>query len=141
MRMKAICACLMIIFFTSIPVFAQGQPPSAEDIVSKMQSKLNLTQDQVTAITPIIEKYTSKREELKQGVEDGTIERSDMRNQMKQMREDEKQELSQILSNDQLSQWAKMQAQMHRHSQEGGTNAPPDGPSNHDGDNPPPPQQ
>jgi len=136
MRMKAICACLMIIFFTSIPVFAQGQPPSAEDIVSKMQSKLNLTQDQVTAITPIIEKYTSKREELKQGVEDGTIEHSDMRTQMKQLKEDEKQELSQILSADQLSQWEKMLSQMrHSHPEDG--NGGSEGTSNHDGDNSP----
>jgi hypothetical protein len=117
--MKSIYGCLMVLLLTVMPGFAQEQAPSADDIVSKMQSKLNLTSDQVTAITPIIEKYTSKRQELKQGVEDGTIERSDMRNQMKQMRADEKQELSQILSADQISQWEQMQSQMRKHREDG----------------------
>jgi hypothetical protein len=132
MGMKAICVCLMFLFFTVLPVFAQDQPPSADDIVSKMQSTLNLTQDQVAAITPIIEKYTSKREELRQGAEDGTVDRSDMRNQMKQLKEDEKQELSQTLSADQLSQWEQMQKQTHQHGEGGGENSHRDG-----GDNPP----
>jgi len=118
MCMRAIYGCLIVLLCIAIPVFAQ-QPPSAEDIVSKMQSQLNLTQDQVSAITPIIEKYTSKREALKQGVEDGTMERSDMRAQMKQLRVDEKQELSQILSADQLSQWDKMMSKMRRPHPEG----------------------
>jgi len=141
MGVKVFYAWLMGLFLMTIPVFAQQQPPSAGDIVARMQSQLNLTQDQSSAITPIIEKYTSKREELRQGVEDGTVERSNMRAQMKQMREDEKQELSQILSADQVSQWdALMKSQMHRHPAEGGS-APeggavsPDGSSNHEGSN------
>lgn len=115
MAMKVVLACLMVLFFTGIPAFAQGALPSVDDIVSKMQSKLNLTQDQVAAITPIIEKFISKHQELKQSVEDGTIERSDMRTQMKQLKEDEKQELSQVLSSDQISQWEKMQSQIRQH--------------------------
>ena len=111
MGMKAICACLMFLFLTILPVFAQDQPPSADDIVSKMQSKLNLTQDQVAAITPIIEKYSSKREELRQSMEDGTADRDSMRSQMKQLKTDEDQELSQVLSSDQMSQFEQMQAQ------------------------------
>ena len=75
MNIKIIYGCLMVVCFAIAPAFAQEQPPSADDIVSKMQTKLNLTQDQVSAITPIIEKYASKRQELRQGVEDGTIER------------------------------------------------------------------
>ena len=119
MGMKAIYGCLAVLFLSVMPVFAQEQPVSADDIVSKIQSKLNLTQDQASAITPIIEKYTSKRQELKQGVEDGTIERNDMRSQMKQLKEDEKQDLSQVLSADQISQWEQMQNQGHHHSDNG----------------------
>jgi len=91
----------------------EHQPPSADQIVSMMQSKLNLTSDQVSAITPIIEKYSSKREELRQSMEDGTADRDSMRSQMKQLREDEKQELSQVLSTDQISQWEQMQKHKH----------------------------
>ncbi len=115
MVMKTIFAFMMVLSL-SIPVWAQDQaggdehqPPSADEIVSKMQSKLKLTQDQVTAITPIIEKYTSKREELHQSMEDGTSDRDGLRSQMKELRTDETQELSQVLSGDQMNQWKQMQ--------------------------------
>jgi len=118
---KSIFFCMMFLGLSALAVYAQEQPPSADDIVAKMQTQLHLTADQVTAITPIVEKYTSKRQELRQGVEDGTVERSDMRAQMKQMKEDEKQELSSILSADQLSQWEQMQGKGGHHHQESGS--------------------
>lgn len=121
MTMKIFYACLMVLFFTAMPVFAQDQspsdahqPPSTEEIVSKMQSRLNLTQDQVTAITPIIEKYSSQRDELRQSMEDGTGDSDSIHKQMKQLLADEKQELSQVLSADQLSQWEKFISQERR---------------------------
>ena len=121
MSMKLIYACLMGLFFTTILVFAQEQqPPSTADIVAKMQSNLNLTQDQVTAVTPIIEKYSSKRVELRQSMQDGTADKDSMRSQMKQLKADEKQELSQFLSADQISQWEKMQGR-HKHGSGGQT--------------------
>jgi len=141
MNIKALCGCLLVLFFTVMPVFAQEQPPSADDIVSKMQSKLNLTQDQVTAITPIIEKYTSQREQLRQSVEDGTADRNSMRSQMKQLREEEKQDLGQVLSADQLSQWEQFQGQMHKHGGDGNGGGSWGGGQGHGdgaGDNPPP---
>jgi len=122
MLMKTIYAFIMGLFFITIPVYAQDQPsggehqlPSAADIVAKMQSKLNLTQDQIAAVSPIIEKYTSKREVLRQSMLDGTADKDSMRSQMKQLKEDEKQELSQVLSADQLGQWEQMQSR-RKHS-------------------------
>ena len=130
----------MVLFFTPtlmgvVPVYAQDQqpgdghqPPSAEDIVAKMQSKLNLTQDQVAAVTPIIEKFSTKRDELRQSMEDGTADKESIHSQMKELREDEKQELSQVLSSDQISQWQQMQGHGHKHDSpaqaggEGGNN-------------------
>lgn len=120
MTMKTFYACLMVLFFSTIPVFAQDQqPPSADDIVAKLQAKLNLTQDQVAAVTPIIEKYSSKREELRQSIQDGTADPDSVHTQMKQLKKDEKQELSQVLSADQLSQWEQMQSKGHRHGSDG----------------------
>ena len=112
-------AFLMGGIFLTMPVWAQDHPPSAEDMIAKMQSKLNLTQDQVTAITPIMEKYASKREELHQSMEDGTADRNSIHIQMKQLRKDEKQELSLILSAEQLGQWEKMSKQGHKHNSGG----------------------
>ena len=114
MGMKMCVICLLLLTLV-LPAFAQDQAPSADDIVSKMQAALNLTSDQVSAITPIIEKYASQREELRQSVEDGTADRDSVRSQMKELRESEKQDLSQVLSSDQLSQWEKLQAQGKHH--------------------------
>ena len=112
MNMRLICSCLIFLFFTIVSAFAQEhQPQRTADIIAKMQVKLSLTQDQLTAITPIIEKYSSKREGLRQGMEDETADKDSIQAQMKQLREDEKQELSQFLSTDQLSQWEQMQKQ------------------------------
>jgi len=125
--MKMIYACLMVLFFMTAPVFAQvgpsgdaHQPPSAADIVAKMQSKLNLTQDQLAAVTPIIEKYSSKREEIRQSMKDDTKGKDSIRSQMKQLRADENQELSQLLSADQMSQWEQMQSKSEHHHDGGG---------------------
>jgi hypothetical protein len=123
MFMNILYACLMALLFTTMPVLAQDgppdsdhQPPSAADLVAKIQSKLNLTQDQITAITPIIEKYASKREVIRQSIEDGSADRDSVRSQMKQLRDSENQELSQFLSADQMSQWEQMQSKgMHKH--------------------------
>ena len=118
MNMKTFYACLMALFFTAMPVFAQDQqdqaqgderqPPTAEDIVTMMQSKLKLSQDQVTAVTPIVEKYTSKREALRQSIENGSTDKDSIRSQMKQLKISESQELGQFLSSYQLSQWEQM---------------------------------
>jgi hypothetical protein len=114
--MKSVGAFLIFLLLTTMPVFAQDpaddghQPPSAVDIVTMMQSKLSLTQDQVSAVTPIIEKYSAKREKLHQSMEDGTADRDSLRIQMKQIRVDEGQELSQVLSAEQMSQWKSLMA-------------------------------
>jgi len=130
MSLKLFYALLMVLFFTALPVFAQDQPPggehqrpSADDMVAKMQSQLNLTQDQAAAIKPIIEKFSSKREELRQSMQNELADRDSQRSQMKQLKADEKQELAQVLSTDQLSQWDRMQGRAkHKHSDDGGGN-------------------
>ena len=117
MIMNVTYGILMALLMVTLPLYAQDQPPSADQIIAKMQSNLNLTQDQVTAITPIIEKFSSKREELRQSMEDGTADRDSMRGQMKQLKADENQELAQVLSSDQMSQWKSMMSQgRHKHS-------------------------
>ena len=111
--MKTIILFLATLLISTIPCHAQLD---SSDIITKMKNALDLQEDQVTNITPIIEKYTSKREELRQSMEDGTADRDSMRSQMKQLKTDETQELSQVLSADQVSQWEQMMNQ-HRHKQ------------------------
>ena len=110
MMMKVMYSLLMVFLFVAMPVLAQGQESkAATDFVTKLQPRLNLTEDQMTAITPIIKKYMSKRKELQQSAQDGTIDRSTVHAQMGQLREDQNQELYQILSINQMDQWRNMQ--------------------------------
>jgi len=112
MGMKKVLG-LLIMLLLVVPAFAQQEPPSADAIVAKMKDKLGLTQDQISAVTPIIEKYSSQREELHQSIEDGTADRDTVRQQMKELREAETQELSQVLSAQQMTQWKQMQPKRH----------------------------
>jgi hypothetical protein len=120
MRISVFFVVMAALFFVqplvrAVPVFAQEEPPSADDIVAKMQSKLNLTQDQVNAVSPIIGAYSSKRQDILQSIEKGTADKVSIRSQMKQLKQDERRELSQVLSSNQISQWNKMQSQQGRH--------------------------
>ena len=110
MTMKMLCAVLAVFLFCTMSVYAQEKgAKGTADIVAKLKSQLSLTEDQVTAVTPIIEKYISKRKEIRLGLKDGSIDKGAMHTQLEQLREDENQELSQILSQDQMSQWSNMQ--------------------------------
>jgi hypothetical protein len=118
MRMRLPHAILMVLFLTTIPVFAQDQPASTEhqrpdpaDIVAKMQVDLNLTQDQAAAITPIVTRYSSRFEDIKENMGDGIGNKNSLRLSMKRLKVQEDRELSQILSPDQMSQLKQMQSQ------------------------------
>ena len=120
MVMRFVYSILMAVFLVVFPLLAavvcaqdhwsadEHQPPSVDEIVARMKTKLSLTPDQVAAVTPIIEKYLSKGDELRQGMQDGTADRDSLRVQLKHLRLDEGQELSQVLSADQMNRWKSM---------------------------------
>jgi len=66
----------------------------------------------------------AKREQLMQGLkEQGTTDRSAVKSQMDQLKEEENQKLSQVLTADQMSQWHNKQSQMrqgHKHGRRRG---------------------
>jgi len=110
MNVKIMFGVLLAAFFITMSGYAQEHASkSTADVVAKLKTQLNLTDEQVTAISPIIEKYSSKRKELYKSVQAGTLDKGGMHAQIEQLREDENQELSQILSQDQMSQWSNMQ--------------------------------
>jgi len=122
MKVKTMSGVFVALLFVTMPVYAQGQgSKSTADVVAKLQSQLNLTPDQVTSVTPIIEKYISKRKEIQQSLKDGALDKGSMHAQLEQLREDENQELSQILSQDQMSQWSNMQNHTRHKYAAGGT--------------------
>ncbi len=138
MKMKMIGGTLIIFFIVTLPVLAQERP-SSNDIISKLQTELNLSQDQVYHITPIIEKYAIAYHDLQQSIGDGTINPSAIDSQRQGLEAAETQELSQYLKPYQLSEWRSMQGQMDQQKDKDNSDANVDADqySNLPRDNPP----
>jgi len=109
---------LVVFFLLTIPVYATESLPT-DDIVVKatdavifqMKANLNLTQDQITAVQPIIAAYTAKVRNLQQSLEDGDIDGRAMYNQRQQLTNDEYQQLGTILTSNQLKTWINIESQ------------------------------
>ena len=99
------------------PVWAQDGK-SSNDIIVKMTTDLNLQQDQVTNITPIIEKYTIAFADLQKSIDDGAINPSAIESQRQGLKAAEAQELSQYLTANQISQWNYIQSQEEQKEQD-----------------------
>ena len=97
---------LAVLLFTAGLSFAQQQgqppsPPSASDMVSRMKQELNLTDEQVSQITPIIQDDVSQMQSLmNQG-----LDRDAAKSQIDTLHQSTELELSQYLTPDQLTQW------------------------------------
>jgi len=81
-------------------------------MIVKMKTDLDLQEDQVTNITPIIEKYSIAFGDLQKSIDDGTINSSSIDSQRQGIEASETQELSQYLKPNQSSQWRQLQSQM-----------------------------
>ena len=112
-NMKSIYGALMILALTAMPAFSQVSP-SSNEIIGKMKAQLDLQYDQVTNITPIIEKYSIAYQDLQKSIDDGTINPSAIDSQRQAIEAQETQEISAYLKPNQLSEWRDMQAQMDR---------------------------
>ena len=94
--MKAMGGFLIVLFIVTALSFAEDQP-SAYDIITQMKADLNLQEDQVTHITPIIEKYAIVWHDFFRSIDDGTINQSAIDAQEQQIKAAEAQELSLFL--------------------------------------------
>ena len=116
MRCKTIVGILAVSFLLVGSVYAQEQQKSADEIVQKMTTDLSLTPEQASAIKPIVEDNMAKRQELLSS----TTDRSAIKGQMDQLRQDENQKLSQILTPDQVTKMNTMKEQRHQGMHQGG---------------------
>jgi len=115
---KRLCRILAGVFLLTVPAYAQ-ESSVTDDIVVKatdavifqMTSNLKLTPDQTTAVRPVIAANIVKVRNLQRSLEDGTIAGKTMYSQRKQLIDDENQELSSILTSDQMKVWLSMQDQ------------------------------
>ena len=109
MRSFIIC-CLGLVLTASLSLARELK--DAHELMSQMQEFLDLQEDQVSNITPIIERYTALFQALQKSIDDNTINPSSMDNQRQNLEDQETQEISQYLKPDQLSRWRQMQSQM-----------------------------
>jgi len=111
--MKTANVFLLLLLLAIEPVLAQDAPDT-NDIVAKMKVELNLQDDQVYHITPVIEKYAMALHDLQKSIDDGTINPSVVDSQKQQIQAAEDQELSRYLRPDQISQWNYIQGQSNQ---------------------------
>lgn len=108
--MKTIYGILSILFITATPVFAQNQQ-NANDIITQMQTALNLSQEQVYNITPVVNTYVEAMQELQKSIDNGSINQSAIDSQKQQLKAVEDQGLQEYLTANQISQWNYIQGQ------------------------------
>ena len=111
-NMKITYVLLIALSFLILPVLVQARTDPNE-IMSKIQTALDLQEDQVNNITPIIQKYDMEFHDLQKSMEDGTSNQSTINNQWQDTQAAETQELSQYLKPYQLSQWRSLQSQFY----------------------------
>lgn len=98
--------CLVMFFVISFSVFAQADPSSVDDIVAKMTTELNLTQQQIDSVKPIIQQYKTARKQLIQSFRQQLLTDKDaLKSQIDQLKTVERQKLGQILTQDQMNKW------------------------------------
>ncbi len=110
---KWILAVCMIMFFSG-GVCAQmrgpGRGPGAEDIVNKMAQELNLTNEQIQQIIPVIKEDVQKRGELmKQMKGQGREATSSIKTGMEKITQETETQLAQYLSDEQIAKWKTLQ--------------------------------
>ena len=98
MNKKQVVGVLIIFFFIAVFAYAkQKQQPqwqlSADDIVAKMKTQLELTDKQVDEVKPIIENYLAKQKQLKL---------------------EEKKQLGKVLTGGQMYAWNSLQNEKPR---------------------------
>ena len=71
--------------------------------LSRMQKQLNLTADQVEKIRPILQDESRKMEDLRAKNQNASADRSSMRKEMQQIRNDARKHIEQVLTPDQVT--------------------------------------
>jgi hypothetical protein len=102
---------LLVLFFIAMPALAQEQQ-DVNNVISRMQAELDLQPDQVSQVTPVLEKYSLQFKALQQSIDDGTINPSVIDSQRQGIEDSETQDLSAYLKPYQLARWREMQKQM-----------------------------
>ncbi|GBC63289.1 hypothetical protein DENIS_4283 [Desulfonema ishimotonii] len=86
-----------------------------EQIVSEMKTRLSLTDDQAEKILPVIESQTEKGQALfEKARSQGREGRKAMRSEMQALARDTEEQLSAILTDDQMTEYKKMREEQRQ---------------------------
>ena len=124
MKYKIIALCVLAGFiFFNILALAQEEEQNADDILAKMKIKLSLTQIQAAAAKPVIEEYIDKYQHITQGSGQLFTDKRSIRRQIEQLRIEENEKLSQILTPDQMRRWDQRESVKDFLNQDEGNNS------------------
>ena len=98
---------------TAFPQQGEHQQMSAGDIVAKMKDNLNLTDEQVNQITPIIEENSQQKQALMEQAKSSGSGFSAVKDQMVALRQSLESKLAQYLTPEQLEKWKNSMQQRH----------------------------
>lgn len=104
-----LCSVIAMLVFLAGAAMAQGPRPTAEEKINKLKQELNLTDEQVKQITPIIQSEMQKRKEVM--------------DQMRNLHQDTENKIGQYLTPEQMTQWKTLREQRMKnrpHRGEGG---------------------
>ena len=93
----ALCSVIAMLVLLAGSAPAQGPRPTAEEKINKLKQQLNLTDEQVKQITPIIQSEMQKRKEVM--------------DQMRNLHQDTENKIGQYLTPEQMTQWKNLQEQ------------------------------
>ena len=84
----------------------QARAPRAQDRIAHLKEELNLTDDQVAKLKPVMQEEGKKLRELRS---DTTLSREDKLSKVKTIHQDLAAKVKPILTTEQYSKWEKMQ--------------------------------
>ena len=107
-------ACLIGIVMTAFPAWAKDDERSPSSILARLQYELDLQEDQINNITPVIEKYAVAFHDLQASINDGSINPTSIPTQWQGLEDAETQEISGFLKPYQLTEWRRLQSQIYK---------------------------
>jgi len=109
---------LFVLFLSASPVWAQQGPGpggrrmmNADQRLAQLTTDLDLTDEQVEQLKPIIEKQTKKQQEL---FESADADRAQMRAEMTKLRDETDKAYAEVLSEEQMVKYMELRMQRMR---------------------------
>ncbi len=92
---------------------ASNMNTSTDEIMSRLKTRLNLTEDQEAKLRPVIEESIRKRQKI---VEDGSDDKKAMRSQLQELRWSTDMQIGKILTEDQMKEYQNLREEQREKS-------------------------